>query len=101
MRKSEVEVKQRWKAVASQPQLSNSCKEIVNSNTKEHIKRVVCGATVFFCLWLHLDSQSFKTVWNFIYLPHPAALLLAAGGDVNKPCYLTSGSFLLFINNYR
>ena len=22
---------------------------------------------------------------NFIYLPHPAALLLAVAGDVNKP----------------
>ena len=55
---------------------------------------------IFFSLWLHLDSQSFKTVRNFIYLPHPAALLLAAGGDVNKLCYLTSGSFLLFINIY-
>ena len=56
---------------------------------------------IFFSLWLHLDIQSFKIVWNFIYLPYPAALLLAAAGDVNRPFYLTSGSFLLFINNYR
>ena len=53
----------------------DSWKEIVSNNTKEHIKWVICGATVFLLFWLHLDSQSFKIVRKF-YLPHPLVSLL-------------------------
>ena len=46
------------------------------NNTKEHIKWVICGANVFLLFWLHLDSQSFKTVRKF-YLPHSLVSLLS------------------------
>ena len=46
---------------------------------------MICGVTDFLLFWLHLDSQISKLYGNFIYLLHPAALLLGAGGDGNKP----------------
>ena len=66
-------------------QICTSCKkiEVISSNIKEHIKWVVCGATVFLLFWLHQDSQSFKILSNF-YLPYPAVLFLVSG-DVKKP----------------
>ena len=66
--------KQRWKAPVKLQRL-DSWKEIVSNNTKEHIKRVICRATVFLLFWLYLDSQSSKIVRNS-YLPHPLDALL-------------------------
>ena len=71
-----------------------SRKKIASSNTKDRIKWVICGATVLF--WLHLDSQSFRIVWKF-YLSAAPWCKQTIKLLVN---YLTSGSFLLFINNY-
>ena len=82
--------------------LATSCKKIVGSNTKEYIKRVISEVTVFLLFWLHLDSQYLKTVRKF-YLSHPVLLLVVTQckqTNLKIACYLTFGSFLLFINTY-
>ena len=96
MRKSEVEVKTKTKMERHLlvSYLLASRKKIESSNTKDRIKWVICGATVLF--WLHLDSQSFRIVWKF-YLSADPWCKQTIKLLVN---YLTSGSFLLFINNY-
>ena len=40
-------LRERWKALAGWLQLSTSCKEIVSSNTKEHIKGTLSGLRQF------------------------------------------------------
>ena len=52
--------------------LATSFKEIVSSNTKEHIKWVISGATLFLMFWLHLDVLFFKILSKIIC---PALLL--------------------------
>ena len=58
-------------------------------------------ATAFLLFWLHLDTQSFK-ILKKLYLSHPALLLVVVmqETDLKISCYLTSGFFLLFINDY-
>ena len=57
------------------------------------------GATVFLLFWLYLDNEFFKIAAKF-YLSHPAILLVVTQTNFKIACYFTSGSFLLFINNY-
>ena len=61
MRKSVVEVKTNKdkdgrNLLASWLHVSTCCKKNVSSNTKDHIKQVICGGTAFLLFWLHLDS---------------------------------------------
>ena len=51
---------------------------------------MICGSPVSLLFWLHLDSQSFKILRKF-YLPDLFSMF---------SCYVTSDSFLLFINKY-
>ena len=46
--------------------LATSFKEIVSSNTKEHIKWVISGATLFLMFGLHLDVQFLKILKKII-----------------------------------
>ena len=95
--------KQWWKALVVAIACATSCKEIVCSNTKEHIKWVTCQAIIFLSFWLHLDSLSFKIVSKFIWLIlmlSSSLLLVVLKTNLKIVCYRKSDSFLLFINNY-
>ena len=47
----------------------------------------------FVLFWLHLDRQTFNIVWKFYVSTAPMLT------NLRIACYLTSGSFLLFIND--
>ena len=69
---------------------STSCKEIVSSNKKEHIKWMIYGATVYVLFSLHLDSQ--KLLSSLLYLS-----CWVMWTNLKIACCFISGSF--FISN--